>query len=169
MDENMVDVLIYLYETYGNGESRSPSDQNALEDELIQAGFTPTEIRQALQRLDGLVEGFDTSQYHPPTGGSMRVYNELECVKLDREAHGLLLFLEQNGVLDPVSRELVVDRLLAIDHPDVSPNDIKWVVLLVLMNRPGREAGLSMDGKYGLQRQAFFPVPLTASGFFGRP
>jgi len=140
MDENMVDVLIYLYETYGNGESRFPSDQNALEDELIQAGFTPIEIRQALQWLDGLVDGFDTSQYHPHTGGSMRVYNELECVKLDREARGLLLFLEQNGVLDPVSRELVVDRLLAIDRPDVSPDDIKWVVLLVLMNRPDREA-----------------------------
>jgi len=149
--------------------ANSHPTQNALEDELIQAGFTPIEIRPALQWLDGLVEGFDTSQYHPHTGGSMRVYNELECVKLDREARGLSLFLEQSGVLDPVSLELVVDRLLAIDHPEVFPRGYQVGRVAGPHESSGSRGGLSMDGKYGLQRQAFFPVPLTASGFFGTP
>ena len=37
MYENMVDVLIYLYENYMDGERRPPHDQDALEEELSQA------------------------------------------------------------------------------------------------------------------------------------
>ena len=143
MYENMVDVLIYLYENYMDGESRPPVDQGELEDELTQAGFTNAEIRKALQWLDELAAGVDTPQCHPHAGGSMRIYGEVECSKLDLDARGLLLFLEQNGILDPVSRELVIDRVLAIDHAGVSVDELKWVVLLVLMNRPGREAAFT--------------------------
>lgn len=139
MYENMVDVLIYLYENYMDGESQPPTDQGELEDELSQAGFTNVEIEKALRWLDELAAGVDTPQYHPHTGGSMRIYSETETIKLDLDARGLLMFLEQNGILDPVSRELVIDRVLAIDHAGVSVDEVKWVVLLVLMNRPGRE------------------------------
>jgi len=143
MYENMVDVLIYLYENYMDGESRTPTDQEELEDELSQAGFTNAEIQKALRWLDELAAGVDTPQYHPHTGGSMRIYSEAESRKLDLEARGLLIFLEQNGILDPISRELVIDRVLAIDHAGVSVDELKWVVLLVLMNRPGREAAFT--------------------------
>ena len=143
MYENIVDVLIYLYENYMDGESQPPSDQGELEDELTQAGFTSAEIRKALQWLDELAAGVDTHQYRPHAGSSMRVYSEAERAKLDLEARGLLLFLEQNGILDPVSRELVIDRVLAIDYAGVSLDELKWVVLLVLMNRPGREAAFT--------------------------
>ena len=140
MYENMVDVLIYLYENYMDGESQPPTDQGELEDELSQAGFSNAEIEKALRWLDDLAAGVDTPQYHPHTGSSMRIYSEAESTKLDLDARGLLMFLEQNGILDPVSRELVIDRVLAIDHAGVSVEELKWVVLLVLMNRPGREA-----------------------------
>lgn len=143
MNENIVDVLIFLYENYMDGESQPPMDQDELEDELAQAGFSNGEIQKALQWLDELAAGVDTPQYHPHTGGSMRIYSEAECVKLDLEARGLLLFLEQNGILDPVSRELVIDRVLAIDHAGVSVEEVKWVVLLVLLNRPGKEAAFT--------------------------
>ncbi len=143
MYENIVDVLIFLYENYMDGESRPPVDQDELEDELAQAGFSNVEIQKALQWLDELAAGIDAPQYHPHTCGSMRIYNDAERAKLDLEARGLLLFLEQNGILDPVSRELVIDRVLAIDHAGVSVDEVKWVVLLVLLNRPGHEAAFT--------------------------
>ena len=143
MYENMVDVLIYLYENYMDGESQPPTDQGELEDELSQAGFTGVEIEKALRWLDELAAGADEPQCHSHTVGSMRIYSESECAKLDIEARGLLLFLEQNAILDPDSRELVIDRVLAIDHAGVSVEELKWVVLLVLMNRPGREAAFT--------------------------
>ncbi|NCA68849.1 MAG: DUF494 domain-containing protein [Sphingobacteriia bacterium] len=143
MYENMVDVLIYLYENYMDGETSPPADQGELEDELVQAGFTPAEIEQALTWLDELAAGVERPQYHDHTLGSIRVYDEAESRKLDVDARGLLLFLEQIGILDPVSRELVIDRLLAIEHASVSLEEVKWVVLLVLMSRPGREDAFS--------------------------
>lgn len=143
MYENMVDVLIYLYENYMDGEARPPVDQDELEEELSLAGFTNGEIQKALRWLDELAAGVRTPQIKAHIGQSMRVYVEAECAKLDLEARGLLLFLEHSGILDPVSRELVIDRVLAIDHGIVSVEELKWVVLLVLMNRPGREAAFS--------------------------
>jgi Smg protein len=143
MYENMVDVLIYLYENYMDGESKPPSDQTDLEEELSQAGFTTGEIQKALRWLDELAAGADTPAYGGRLPHSTRVYVEAECAKLDVEARGLLLFLEQTGILDPVSRELVIDRALAIDHAAVAVDELKWIVLLVLMNRPGSEEAFS--------------------------
>ncbi|MBK1718224.1 DUF494 family protein [Thiocystis violacea] len=139
MNENMVDVLIYLYENYMDGEGQPPVEQRDLEDELAQAGFTQGEIDKALRWLDELAVGVDAPQYHAHTLGAIRIYSDTECEKLDVDARGMLMSLEHNGILDPISRELVIDRLLAIDHPQVLVEEVKWVALLVLMNRPGRE------------------------------
>lgn len=138
MYENMVDVLIYLYENYMDGENRPPVDQSELEDELSQAGFSNPEIEKALRWLDELAAGADTP-YRDHKLGSIRIYGDDECAKLDLEARGFIAYLEQSGILDPASRELVIERALAIDHPVVAVDELKWVVLLVLLNRPGRE------------------------------
>ena len=143
MNENMVDVLIYLYENYMDGESQPPAEQRDLEDELSQAGFSQGEIDKALRWLDELAIGVEAPQYHDHTQGAIRLYSDSECQKLDMEARGMLMSLEHAGILDPVSRELVIDRLLAIDHPQVLVEEVKWVALLVLMNRPGREDAFS--------------------------
>lgn len=140
MYENMVDVLIYLYENYMDGESQPPTEQGKLEEELAQAGFTNGEVEKALRWLDELAMGVETPQFQGHSVKSIRVYTDTECDRLDREARGLLLFLEHNGILDPISRELVIERVLAIENLSVSVEELKWVVLLVLMNRPGREA-----------------------------
>jgi Smg protein len=143
MDDNMVDVLIYLFENYMNGEALPPEDHGELEEELTRAGFTSSEVAQALTWLDDLARRMEHSDDRPRDVGSMRIFTVAEATKLDLEARGLLLFLEQNGILDPSSRELVIERALAIEQVAVSVDELKWVVLLVLMNRPGREDAFS--------------------------
>jgi Smg protein len=143
MYDSMVDVLIYLFENYMDGETHPPSNQGDLEDELAEAGFSTVEIAKALCWLDELAEGAQTPTYHGRAVDSMRLYTDDECVKLDIEGRGFLLFLEQNGILDPASRELVIERALAIDHAQVSVDELKWVVLLVLLNRPGLEVAFT--------------------------
>ncbi len=148
MYESMVDVLIYLYENYMDGENAPPTDQGELEEELSRAGFSQSEIAQALHWLDELSHRMETVDRQPREDqqrsvGAMRLYSDAECRKLDVEARGFLLFLEQNTILDPLSRELVIDRAVAIDQAAVSVDELKWVVLLVLMNRPGRESAFS--------------------------
>jgi Smg protein len=143
MYESMVDVLIYLYENYMDGETPPPADQGELEDELSQAGFTASEISQALTWLDDLASGMERADARPRHLRSMRIYTEAECQKLDVDARGLLLFLEQGAILDTLSRELVIERAMAIEQAAVSVDELKWIVLLVLMNWPGRESAFN--------------------------
>ena len=53
------------------------------------------------------------------------------------------MFLEQHGVLDANQRELVLDRVMALDQEEVDLDDLKWVVLMVLFNQPGSEAAFA--------------------------
>ncbi|MCU7862768.1 MAG: DUF494 domain-containing protein, partial [Candidatus Thiodiazotropha sp. (ex Lucinoma borealis)] len=56
---------------------------------------------------------------------------------------GLLLFLEQNDILTMTARELVIDRALALDTAIITEEELKWIILLVLMNQPGQEAAFA--------------------------
>jgi Smg protein len=50
-----------------------------------------------------------------------------------------MYFLEQAGVLDGTSRELVVDRVLALENDEIDIGQLKWIILMVLFNPPGQE------------------------------
>ena len=47
MNENLIDVLIYIYENYMDSEESVPVDQVTLEEELLQAGFQEGEVSKA--------------------------------------------------------------------------------------------------------------------------
>ncbi len=144
MNENLIDVLIYIYENYMDSENQ-PRDQVLLEEELASAGFGNEEIRKAFDWLDELAwrqgtltEAVDHSQH------STRIYTREEQQRIDLDTRGLLLYLEQMGILDPASRELVIERAMALENPELDADDIKWIVLLVLLNRPGRESAFAL-------------------------
>jgi len=143
MYEDMVDVLIYLYENYMDGETPPPNDQNELKDELVEAGFSAGEIEKALVWLDELALCVGNPDYVCHADHAIRIYTDAETRRLDAEARGLLLFLEQSGILDTASRELVIERALALDTSTLTVEELKWIVLLVLMNRPGKEAAFT--------------------------
>jgi Smg protein len=143
MTNSMVDVLIYLYENYMDGETRVPSNQDDLVHELTMLGFSSLQVEKAIQWLDELALLQDQPSGHAPKVNAMRIYTDAEQQRLDLECRGFLLFLEQNEILDPASRELVIERVLALDSPLISEDELKWTVLLVLMNQPGQEEAFS--------------------------
>ena len=71
---------------------------------------------------------------------------------MDTECQGYLLFLEQAGVLNMESREQVIDRVLELEDDDFNLDRLKWVILMVLLNRPDEDnsffwtEGLTLDG-----------------------
>ncbi|MCB1877450.1 MAG: DUF494 domain-containing protein [Chromatiales bacterium] len=140
MKETVFDVLVYLFENYMDGESE-PADADTLRDELMQVGFPEAEIEKAFDWLDALADGRHEGadpvpgQVHP-----MRYYLPREMDRMDVECRGFLLFLEQSGILDVNSREVVIDRFLALEAEDAGLEHLKWVVLMVLFNQPGSEA-----------------------------
>ncbi|MFZ5594839.1 MAG: DUF494 family protein [Pseudomonadota bacterium] len=142
MKENVLDVLMYLFENYLDGELEFASDHDSLKKELIEAGFHHGEIDKAFVWLEGMAllrENASRSAVRP-AGHSIRVFTAQEMVRLDLECRGFLLFLEQIGVLDPINRELVIDRVMALESEDIDLAQLKWVILMVLFNQPGQEA-----------------------------
>ncbi len=145
MKESILDVLLYLFEHYFAAEAgqafelAAPAQNEPLVAELQYAGFSPAEIRNAFDWLDALARQRPAAR-PPDNHGPTRVFHASELEKLDVEARGFLLYLEQQGVLGADQRELVLDRALALDLEDVGLDDLKWVVLMVLFNQPGSEA-----------------------------
>lgn len=136
MKENVFDVLIYLFENYMDPEAEPPSDPDTIRNELLEVGFPRREINKAFDWLESL-----SQQKLIQTGSlpAFRIYSSQECSKLDTECRGLLLFLEQSGILNAASRELVVDRAMALQEDTISLENLKWLVLMVLFSQPNEE------------------------------
>jgi Smg protein len=139
MKENVLDVLMYLFETYVDTEEEPEADHQELRDELVRAGFGDPEINRALDWLDGLTEHQDNLVYHPQTAHGTRIFSDFEHERLDSPCRGYITYLEQIGILSPPQREILVDRLLALESADIDVEQIKWVVLMVLFSQPGQE------------------------------
>lgn len=147
MKESVLGVLIYLFEHYFEGEVALGADQESVRSELTRAGFAESAVDRAFDWLEGLAES-DGAGLQPAGGStSLRLFAEDEQDRLNLAARGYLLSLEQAGVLDPVQREFVIDRVMALDSEDVDLDEVRWVVRMVLFHRPGREwAGRWLEG-----------------------
>jgi len=101
---------------------------------LRAAGFERLEIDKAFAWLDGLTEA-DESAGSEQSASATRVLANRERARLDYNAQGFLLFLEQSGVLTPRLREMVINRVMALDSDsEVDIEELKWVVMMVLFN-----------------------------------
>ncbi|SRR6056297_1481517 len=140
MKENVLDLLMYLFENYIYEEPESTPDRESLTGSLEEAGFTNAEIDRAFAWLDGLAEQRKLPELGHHSDNPVRVFSIEETQRLDVDARGFILYLENAGVLDSIRREQVLDRLSALDSEDIDIEDVKWVVLMVLFNQPGQEA-----------------------------
>ncbi len=130
----MFDILVYLFENYF--EVNIYPDESTLTRELSAAGFDRDEISQAMAWVNGL-ERLTQQSYLPSlaTSCAQRIYSDTEENKIGIESHGFLLFLETSGILNPVQREWVIDRIMALNEHGVSLEQVKWTVLIVLWSQ----------------------------------
>lgn len=144
MKENVLDVLLYLFDNYMDDEEAVQPDRDELARELEQAGFRNGEIEKAFGWLEGLAEYQQEATYaRPHPTQSARVFAPEERERLDVDCRGLILYLEQTGILSASHREIVLDRLMALESDDIDLDQVKWVTLMVLFNMPGQEAELA--------------------------
>lgn len=130
----MYDVLVYLFENCQQTEVAYDSDRVAKK--LSAAGFEDADISEALHWLAGVVRapqaGLDKL---PDAQRSFRAFAPRELAKLDAECRGFLLTLEHSGILNPQTRELVIERSLAASGEALSLEQLKLIVLMVLWNQ----------------------------------
>lgn len=139
MKETVLDVLMYLFECFVDSEDEPEPNRNELRGELERAGFREREIDRALDWLDGLNVNDVSADAPAPRSATVRIYDRLEQERLDPQCRGYMLHLEQIGILSTTQRELVIDRLMALDGSDIDIEQIKWVVMMVLFSQPGQE------------------------------
>ena len=136
MKESVLDVLMYLFESYVESQDEPEQNRHELKQELGRAGFHDREIERALDWLDGLNA---SGAANAPQTTAFRVFDAVEQERLDARSRGYLLQLEQIGILQPAQRELVIDRLLALDNEEIDVEQTKWVVMMVLFSQPGQQ------------------------------
>ena len=151
MNGTVLDILIYVFDRYMFDEAPEVPEREALARDLESAGFGEANVERALDWLADLAG----ERHRPdlgsatgtPAGGNaphiqsaaLRIYSTLELSRLSVDCRGLLLSLENADILNPGQRELVIDRLLALDVEDLTLDQVRWVVLMVLSSQPGQE------------------------------
>lgn len=134
MKEGVIDVLMYIFSSYADQDENLPEDRDGIDADLRAAGFDRLEIDKAFDWLDGLTEA-DDSAGSEQSAIATRVLASEERARLEYNAQGFLLFLEQSGVLTPRLREMVINRVMALESDsEVDIEELKWVVMMVLFN-----------------------------------
>jgi len=140
MKENIFDVLIYLFENYLDDEMDLIPDSEGIKTELLQAGFEQSEVNNAFDWLETLSE---QNAIKPTVSSAFRIFNPQEEKKLDIECRNFLLFLEHGAILTASTREIVIDRAMALEHETLLLDELKWTVLMVLLNHCDDDAAFS--------------------------
>jgi Smg protein len=143
MKESVLDILIYLFENYFDAEldCAPEPDRDTLRDELERAGFSEREVGRALEWLEQLsADPQRAGAIANPGARAIRIFDAREQARLETECRGYILYLENIGIISAAQRELVIDRLLALDVQQIDIEHVKWVVLMVLFSQPGQQS-----------------------------
>ena len=142
--QSVVDVLMFLFERYLDDEetvetSHVTEKRDSIQIRLEEMGFHNQEINQAFDWLEDLADlQAEKQDFISIKETSTRIYSEEEKKLIGMESIGFLNFLEQNNILTSVTRELILDRVVALDQP-LDAEQLKWIIMIVLHTNPGEE------------------------------
>jgi Smg protein len=142
MTGSVLDILIYVFDQYMMAEAPEVPEREALAADLERAGFGRHDVERALDWLADLA-GERSRPDIDSTQPSLRVFADEELERISTSCRGYLLQLEREGILSPLQREIVIDRLVALESDqygdEVDIDRLKWLVLMVLSSQPGQE------------------------------
>jgi len=140
MTTSVLDILIYVFDRYMLEDTSDVPERDDLARDLELMGFGSASVERALDWLADLADVRLQCAEEPRRGTpGLRLYSDGEVTRLSTESRGFLMHLERHGILTPLQREVVLDRLLALDSEELDTEQIKWVVLMVLSSQPGQE------------------------------
>ena len=156
---SILDILIYVFDRYMLVELPEVPRREHLARDLERAGFPRSKVERALDWLTDLAFGQDSAAPAQPAAPALgvRVFTDGELMRLSTECRGLLLTLERAQVLTAQQREIVIERMLALDADEPDTEQLKWVVLMVLSSQPGCEQAVERLG--GLMREVRGDAP----------
>jgi Smg protein len=145
----MYDILVYVFENCQQTEVAQDAERVAKK--LSAAGFEDADISEAMQWLAGVLHAPQAGLVElPDPRRSFRAYAPRELAKLNTECRGFLLTLEHSGLLNPLTRELVLERSLAAAGNSLTLEQLKLIVLMVLWNQQTPTSRLVAEDLFSL-------------------
>jgi Smg protein len=151
MKENLLNVLMDLFQDGMDDDALIEPDWASIHSEWLTASFPSPQIQQALAWLDRLADRLPAL---PPVAATCRIYAAPELEKLNVACRGFLLALEQSGVLDPESREQVINQVMTLEPGEIGLDHLKLMILMTLFNQLEPE-----DAGAWLEKWAFDEEP----------
>jgi len=149
---SVLDILIYVFDRYMLVEMPEVPRREHLARDLERAGFARAKVERALDWLTDLAFREERAAQAEAPARGVRVFTDGELMRLSTECRGLLLTLERAQVVNAQQREIVIERMLALDADEPDTEQLKWVVLMVLSSQPGCEQAVERLG--GLMLEA---------------
>ena len=116
-------------------------DRHVLKLELDKAGFAEPDIERALEWLDGLSRRTARQGRRRPRRVRFAYSAVRSCCGWTPTCAGYLMYLENVRILSGTQRELVIDRLMALEADEIDIEQVKWVAsLMVLFSHLGQES-----------------------------
>lgn len=143
LNGTVLEILIYVFDRYMLADTPEVPERDELALDLERAGFSGDNVERALDWLADLAGERDRPFLEGGGTRAMRIFTDSERARLPTDCQGYLLTLERTGILSPQQREIVIERLLALDDEELDVNQLKWVVLMVLSSQPGEELACS--------------------------
>ncbi len=141
-EQSVLTVLMYLFNYHMEEDCDFSDEQDRLLDILKKAGFQSTTIMQALCWLTSLSYEED-NRLNTPSQHSFRVFSSFECEVFSPLCRSFLMHLEHEGILNAVTREMVINRVIDLEEEEIDLHLIKWVTLMVLFNQNKNNSALT--------------------------
>ena len=132
MKENLLDVLINLFQDGMDDDAQIDLAGDPIPSKWLAASFPSQQIQQALAWFDRLA---DRPSGLPIHTYACRIYAAPELGRLNVECRGFLLALEQSGILNPETREQVIDQAMMPETGEIGLDHLKLIILMTLFNQ----------------------------------
>lgn len=133
MHSRIMDIISFIIKEVLEGKDLFETETEIVES-LMDQGYSLEEINSAFDWLFSLVtKGMAKERLRPTT--SKRILHHLERLKLNSQAYGLLIRMQESGRITPAQQEEIIEQALTSGE-EVGPEEIKRIAGQVVFNNP---------------------------------
>ncbi|CAM4462081.1 MAG: Protein Smg [Legionellaceae bacterium] len=149
----MLEILLLLFQNFLENKSKiSSTDDKKVKLELA----LPKELN--LEKMQDFFDFIKTEEFVELSKSinnskGIRCFNFEETLHLTSQARGFLHFIEQLGIINPFSRELIIEQAMDLDEREINLEKMQNLVLMLLFTQPEHKEALALMESYFIKSQ----------------
>lgn len=130
----MLEILVYIFENYMGCDTHLRVPEEEVTTSLRGEGYFTRDIKEALNWLNAL-NSPTLAPFHPEHTFAMRHYSTKEHCCFGKKGIAFLTYLQRTNIIDAITREVIIERAMALWRSQMPLRYLKWVSLIVLFSR----------------------------------